>query len=311
MGYKREDFTFTSSDGHSTVAAYTFIPDAVSFRGIIQLSHGMCDYVERYISLAEVLTDAGFIFCGNDHLGHGKTAPSPDALGYFGESHGEDLIVEDLHTMTLEMKKRYPDLPLILVGHSMGSFLARMYAIKYGSELSGIVILGTGGPNPALPAGKLITKVITLFRGKRYRSNFVKKLAFSGYNRKFEKNCRQNAWVTSDELVLDKYDADPLCSFTFTTSAYSALFRMVGRVNCRYWINNYPKELPTLIASGDMDPVGAFGKGPTLVAKWLKDERVQDVELKIYKGFRHELHNERSRDVFFADLLAWLDERYK
>lgn len=309
MKYTEERFSFTSSNGKNTVQGYIYTPKGEA-AAVIQLSHGMCDYIGRYLPLIEALTDAGYAVAGSDHIGHGASVADENEYGYFGK-RGEVSMRDDLYRVTQEIRARFEGKKIILVGHSMGSFIARMYAIQYGEEIDGAVFLGTSGPVGAVHAGKLICKLIELFRGDRYRSQFVKNLAFSGYNKKFGEGASPSAWVTSDEEMLEKYEGDPLCSFTFTVSAYHAMFSALGSVNCRYWIDNYPKSLPTLIASGGMDPVGAYGKGPQMVADWLREERCNDVTLRIFKHMRHELHNEARREKFFAYLVQWLDERYK
>jgi len=303
---KCEQFSFPSSDGKNNIVAYWFLPDEGEPKAIVQISHGMVDYALRYREMAEHLTADGFAVCADDHLGHGQTASSPDDLGFFAESDGVGYVVDDLHALTLQAKQRFPNLPFFLIGHSMGSFLARLYATRFAFELDGLAILGTGGPNPLLPLGRFLARCVRRFHGPRYRSRFIAKLAFAGYNSHLEKNA-PNAWITRDEARRKAYDSDPLCGFTFTVQAYLDLFDMVEQSNSKAWFAEYPKELRTLIASGTGDPVGARGQGPTYVAENLKKSGVTRVDLYLYEGARHELFNETNREEFFGDLIGWLN----
>lgn len=304
---KCEQISFPSSDGKNSVVAYYFLPDeGITPCGILQLSHGMTDYILRYRQFAEAMTSAGFVFCGNDHLGHGQTAPDENGLGFFAEQDGVGYVLDDLHTMTARVKERFPDLPFTLIGHSMGSFLCRLYATRFGYELDNLIILGTGGPNPLLPFGKLLTKIILKRKGSHFRSSTVGKLAFSGYTSHYGKNAHPKSWITRDEAVIATYDNDPLCAFTFTVSAYLDLFSMLEQCNSKEWFSTFPKNLRTLIAGGTEDPVGDYGQGPKFVKNRLAKEGVQNVDLFLYEGARHELFNETNKEEFFADVIKWL-----
>lgn len=311
MNYQLKDFSFPSADGKHRIAAHIYAPKAGNARGIIQLSHGMIDYVGRYEGLADFLTGEGFVFAGNEHLGHGASAGGAEDLGFFGEKSAVDWILDDLYTMNYKLREEYPDLPLIFMGHSMGSFLARLYIEKYPSSASAVIIHGTGGPNPLLPMGKALGAMIELFRGPRYRSRFVASLAFSGYNSRFPKEEGDLAWLTRDVARVSGRGNDPYTNFIFTVSGYRDLFRMVGGCNSKEWFENYPKAMRTLIISGDMDPVGNFGKGPDYVYRRLLLNGCADVTLKLYPGARHELFNEQNRDEVFADMLAWITDCLK
>ena len=162
-----------------------------------------------------------------------------------------------------------------------------------------------------LPLGKALVKTITLFRGKRYRSQFVKSVAFAGYNSKFPKSEGKNAWLTRDLDKVSDRDGDKRTSFTFTLAAYYDLFCAVGLSNSKKWFDSYQQELPTLIMSGAMDPVGSWGEGPKYVYKRLLVRGVADLKLKLYEGARHELFNEQNRSEVFADITAWLDGIFK
>ena len=307
MSYIVEDVSFPSKNGSSTCRGKIYIPEGKEIKGVVQLSHGMVDHVGRYGELVSALTDAGYVFAGNDHLGHGMTAKeSGDEFGYFGEDGGRYNVVDDLHTMNALLYERFGMKPC-LFGHSMGSFLARLYAVRYPDTISSLVIHGTGGPMGAiLPLGKGVVKLIMLLCGRTHRSMFVKKLAFAGYNSHYPKEEGSSAWLTRDLAMVADRSEDEFTSFIFTVSAYLELFRMLGESNGKKWFSDFPKGLRTLVMSGDDDPVGAYGKGPEYIHGKLADAGVSDLSLKLYPGARHELFNETNREEVFRDLIFWL-----
>ena len=310
MNYEIKEISFPSSNGTDTVRGKIYIPKDKEPRGIVQLSHGMVDHVGRYEALAEYLTGKGYIFAGNDHIGHGMTAASDEDLGFFAKSCGVDLLLSDLYTMNKLLFDTYGIKP-VLMGHSMGSFLSRLYTSRYPDSITAHIIHGTGGPMPILPLGKALVNIIIAFRGARHRSALVKKMAFMGYNSKFPKSEGAEAWLTRDLDRVANRSSDRLTSFTFTVSAYRDLFFAVGESNSKKWFEEYPKDMKTLILSGDMDPVGNYGKGPSYVFRALLDAGCRDVRLKLYEGARHELFNELCREEAFSDIADWLESIYK
>lgn len=312
MNYTLSTVTFKSSDEKNNIFGRIYTPVSGAVRGVVQLSHGMVDHTGRYEALASYLAARGYVLAGNDHLGHGGSAGSDADFGFFADKGGVDLVLRDLHAMNRILRERFPGIKPVIMGHSMGSFLSRLYVEKYAHTVSGHIIHGTGGPmGIILPLGKALVKTVTLFRGKRHRSPFVASVAFAGYNSKFPKGEGKNAWLTRDlDKVADR-DGDKRTNFIFTLSAYYDLFCAVGRSNSKKWFAEYPQEIPTLIMSGDMDPVGNYGEGPKYVYKRLLVRGVADLKLKLYEGARHELFNELDREAVFADITSWLDGIFK
>ena len=306
MHYNISEFSFLSSDGKSSIYAKIHEPNEGEIRGVVQLAHGMVDHVERYGELVAYLTGEGYVFAGNDHLGHGKTAKCKDDFGFFASKDGYKYVVDDLYTMNQELHKRYPGKPVILLGHSMGSFLSRLYAVKYPTSIDGIIIHGTGGKNPALPFGKIVVAVLRAIKGERYRSALVKKLSFMGYNSRFDKSEGDDAWLTrAGELVADR-NGDDRTNFIFTLAGYNDLFTMLGECNSSHWYSEYPKSLPTLLMAGAEDPVGNYGEGVREVYDGLSKEGVVALDIALYEGARHELFNETNRAEIFRDMCDWL-----
>ena len=305
-----ERTSFLSADGKTDVAAYFWYAADAKPRAIIQLSHGMCEYILRYDAWARRFAEAGYVFCGNDHLGHGNTAPSKHELGFMAKRGGEKLLVEDTHTMTLLAKEKFPDIPLVLYGHSMGSFVARAYLTRYGEELSGALISGTAGPGQPTGLGKMVAHTVGAVRGEKHRSRLLTSMAFGSYNKKFQKERSLFSWLTRDESVRAAYEKDSFCTFVFTAAGYDTLFSLLGEVSSKKWVNGVPKSLPMLLFAGDKDPVGNYGKGVKKVYERLMAAGC-NVQLKLYADGRHEMHNETNKDEVFADLIAYLEEILK
>lgn len=307
MNYELKYVSFASGDEKSTVKARIYVPKYKDVIGVVQLAHGMKDHVARYERLAEFLTGEGYVFAGNDHLGHGETASSKEDFGFFAEKNAIDIVLHDLHTMNRLLRKSFPAFKPILMGHSMGSFLSRLYVNKYPHTVSGHIIHGTGGPmGIILPLGKALVNAVMLFKGKRGHSKLIANMAFMGYNSKFPKEDGENAWLTRDVARVSGEDRNEYTTFPFTLSAYRDLFTMVGLSNSPKWFSAYPKDVPTLVMSGSMDPVGNYGKGPEYVYKHLLMEGISNVSLKLYDGARHELFNETCADEVFSDMKKWL-----
>ncbi len=300
---------YPSANGADTVTGYFYADPAASPKAVIQLSHGMTEYIPRYRPLAEFLVSNGFAVCGNDHIGHGATCGDTGIPGWFAEENGGECAVEDLHTMTLLAKQKYPGLPVFLLGHSMGSFFARWYAEKYGSELTGLILVGTAGPNPAAKIGIALADFLILFKSSVGYSNFLEKMAFGKYLARIPEPKTAKDWLTHDEEMLNAYLADPHCGFRFTLGGLKVLTQALVHVNRRQWPHTLPQSLPIWLACGDEDPVGDYGKGVKKVYYALQKAGIKQVTLTVYPGCRHEPHTELApiRDRMYRDLVRWLE----
>ena len=308
MEIKFEELTYLSADGHTRVHGYIWSPTEGVLRGIVQIAHGMCEYVQRYDALARRFCEQGFVFCGNDHLGHGNTAFDDDDLGFTAPRGGAEYLVEDLHTMSALVRDRFADLPLVLYGHSMGSFVARVYLTRYGDELAAALISGTAGPEQPTGLALRLTHAIARVRGDRYRSKLLTSLAFGSYNHRFKEEKSAVSWLTRDKEVRERYAKDRFCRVIFTTGAYDTLFTLLSTVSKRNWAADVPKKLPIFIFSGEEDPVGNYGKGVRKVYERLSEAGVEYLRLKLYPDGRHEMHWEENRDEVLADVLSFLKE---
>lgn len=307
MELTAHEYSFKSASGLCDIFAQSAVPaDFANVKGVVQIAHGMAEHSNRYAAFAKALAENGYAVFINDHLGHGKSVASKDDLGYFGEG-GYDNLVKDMKQLTEIAKKEYPDLPYFIFGHSMGSFLAREYAARYGHQIDGAIFCGTAGPNPAASIGITLAKHFEKSKGDHVRSGFLNSMAFGSYNKRTEKRTEFD-WLTKDTAVVDKYIADELCGYCFTANGFEGLFSVLKQVSSKLWFNTVPKELPILLIAGAEDPVGAYGKGVKQVFDQLKETGHSNVLMKLYANDRHEILNETDKEQVMADIIEWIDK---
>lgn len=306
MEFLTKEYTFPSASGLCDIYAQSAAPiDYGSIRGVVQISHGMAEYSNRYAGFALELCKSGYAVFISDHIGHGSSVTDKNMLGFFGEN-GEDTFVEDMKALTDIIKNEYNDLPLYLLGHGMGSLIARKYTAKYGYLLDGVIYTGTSGQNPALGVGIQLANTLIKQNGPYYRSELLDTIAFGTYNRKTEKRTDCD-WVSRDTKEVDKFIADDLCGYKYTVSGMKALFLTLKAVSTRRWYNSVPLSMPILLLSGSMDPIGDYSKGVNEVYKTLKKTGHKYVTMKLYDGARHEILNEINRKEVFGDIIEWLN----
>lgn len=304
----KKHFHFSSSDGIHKIHGIMWRPDEENeIKGVLQIVHGMVEFIERYDDFAAFMCSRGFVVAGEDHLGHGGSVNSSEEYGYFAKKDGMSCIVEDNYRLKKHMEREFAGKPYFILGHSMGSFITRLFIMKYSSELSGAIIMGTGNQPPLLAGiGAALTRVIALFKGWKYRSTFINNMAFGGYNKRFAPARTPHDWLTKDEAIVDTYSADERCTFVFTLSAYKDLFGAVSEIGKVDNIRKVREDLPLLIVSGEDDPVGSFGKGVRGVFEKFKAAGLKNVSMKLYKGDRHEILNETDKKTVYEDLVKWL-----
>lgn len=303
-----EEFRFKSSTSKEIYTKKWYNENLNEYKGVVQLVHGMEEHIGRYDEFANFLAKNGFVVVGHDHLGHGKTAKTDSELGYFTQKNGWFYLAEDIHILQNKIKQEYPNIPYIILGHSMGSLLTRTYVTLYQDDLNGIIITGTSGQKIGLLTGKILAKVIMIFKGKKYKSKMLAYLVTGSFNRQFKPNKTPVDWTTSDEKVIQEHinDTTPRCKFT--ASAYYELFKGSMYLNKKKNIKKTP-NVPILIFSGDKDPVGEKGKGVKRVYKMLKKTGKEDVTLKLFPNGRHEMLNEINRQEVFNFVLNWINSK--
>lgn len=297
----RQEFTYPSADGVHMVHAVLWTPEQGAPKAVVQLVHGICEYILRYDHFASFLADNGYAVAGNDHLGHGGTAKGPEEYGFFTNWHH---LTRDVRSLRQQIGERYPEVPYFLLGHSMGSFQARTYLIDYPGTLAGCILSGTGQEAAATVAfGKLLTGLSDPHKVNK----FFNSLSLGAYNTKFKPNRTTADWISRDEQVVDRYLADPLCNFQTTAGMNHAMMEGLQYIANPENLAKMDKSTPVALFSGDADPVGAMGKGVRKVCGFFRKAGCTDVTMKLYPGARHEILNELNRMDAYADILGWLE----
>jgi len=303
MKFTLREKRFPSATGLCDIRYRMWVPEDP--HAALQITHGMAEHIDRYDEFASFLAENGVLVYGNDIASHGKSIVAGMPKGYFGEKNGWDAIVQDMRTMRDLVKKDFPAIPFILMGHSMGSFLARTYAGRNGDDYEAFIFSGTAGPNPVLAIGKLIAKSEIKKTGGKLPSITLFNMSFGSYNNAFKPNRTVNDWLSRDEAKVDAYVADDNCGFPFTACAMYDVFTGLTEISNEKWAKRVPKR-PILVFSGAMDPVGGKGKGVKQVHRWLT-KTGHEAELKLYEGGRHEMLNEINRKEVYADVLLFIN----
>ncbi|WP_142826519.1 alpha/beta hydrolase [Planococcus soli] len=292
------------SDGHELFYVCYEPPSPI---GHVHIIHGMAEHVGRYAEFAEYLANRGFVVSAHDQRGHGETAERNGVQGYFADTDGFERIVEDAHTIITEVQHATGNLPLILFGHSMGSFVTRRYMQLHSEDISRVVLSGTGGdPGTAGKLGLAVAIASAKTRGKQEPSKTLGKMTFGSFNKPFEKEGSPYAWLSRDMEAVAKYEADPWCGFESTNQFYIDLFSGLAVINKPAEIAKIRKDLPVLLISGSMDPVGSNGKGVFSSAKQFVDAGMDNVKVYLVEQGRHELLNEIDRHAHFGLIGDWM-----
>ena len=304
-----QDFYFQSSTGRTSIHALKCVPDSKP-RAVVQIAHGIAEHIDRYRPFMEFLADNGFVVAGNDHLGHGKSIRVPGEQGFFAEKDGWWRVVDDMDKLHDIMSNEYPELPYVLFGHSMGSFLTRTYLIKHPDKYDGVILSGTGHQSPALVlGGNAAASVMAKLNGAMGDGAKLDSLAFGSYLNKIENPRTKFDWLSRDTEQVDKYIADPLCGFVGKIGLYRDMMQGIKFITDKKNIAQMNKEKPVYFMSGDGDPVGDYGKGVERAYKAFCDAGLHDVFMRLYPGGRHEMLNETNKEQVYQDILNWLNEK--
>ena len=304
-----QDFYFQSSTGRTSIHALKCVPDSKP-RAVVQIAHGIAEHIDRYRPFMEFLADNGFVVAGNDHLGHGKSIRVPEEQGFFAEKDGWWRVVDDMDKLHDIMSKEYPELPYVLFGHSMGSFLTRTYLIKHPDKYDGVILSGTGHQSPALVlGGNAAASVMAKLNGAMGDGAKLDSLAFGTYLSKIENPRTKFDWLSRDAEQVDKYIADPLCGFVGKIGLYRDMMQGIKFITNKNNSAQMNKEKPVYFMSGDGDPVGDYGKGVERAYKAFCYAGLHDVFMRLYPGGRHEMLNETNKEQVYQDILNWLNEK--
>ena len=297
---------YFDSQGAGKIRCRCWLPQGAP-RAVVQLVHGIAEHVDRYDGFARFLTEHGFAVVAEDHMGHGKSINGEGIQGYF---HGGwfAAVADTYHLLELT-RGAYPDIPYILFGHSMGSFMARTILCKYpGSGITAAIICGTGAqPSGALPLLIKAADLIGKRSGETVPSKALEAMAFGSYNKRVEHKRTVCDWLTRDDAVVDAYIADHLCGFTPSAGLFRDMLSGILYIQKPESLNAMKKDLPVFFIAGGDDPVGSYGKGVRKAAEAFRQAGMQDVTVKLYPLCRHEILNEINKEEVFQDVLTWIE----
>ena len=304
-----KEFSYPSSDGIHTIHAQEWFPQSSPI-AVIQIVHGVAEHIGRYQHLAQFLTAYGFVVCGEDHLGHGLTV-NDGRYGYFAPRGGWDLVTQDARRLREIEGEKFPGLPHVLLGHSMGSFLTRTYLIRWPGTVDGAVLSGTGQEKAPLVAfGRLLAGGLAALKGPDYVSPLIYELSLGAYNKKFQPARTRADWLSRDRDMVDANLNDPLCAFQPTVSMFRDMMEGLQFIASKKNLSKMDVDTPIYFLSGDQDPVGSMGRGVRKVEAMFRSAGCRDVTVKLYAGGRHEMFNELNRQEVMEDLLVWLEQRF-
>ena len=301
-------FTFASADGHSNIHACAWLPLGKP-RAVVQIVHGMAEYKERYAPLAQALVASGFAVYAHDHIAHGHSVQDSHELGRMAQKEGAYALVADTYALREEITQQQgSELPVILLGHSMGSFVSRVCLSLHPDAYDGLVLVGTGNP-PALKAfaGNISSKLISAIHGQDHTSDLLDKLGVGSFSKAIKHARTPDDWVNSDPDQVDAYRADPLCGFSFSAGSYVALTSLMYAMVSPKTFKAVRYGMPILLVAGGEDPVGEQGRGVSRV-KDLYSNAGAKTQLIIYPGMRHEILNEPESDRVVEDILQWIKQ---
>jgi len=303
---KREILTINSNCDNLPLSVAIFAPEG-EVKGVVQFAHGMAEHKERYFGFMEYLAENGYASIINDHRGHGASVKDPEDLGYFYDET-TTYIVKDVHQLTLYIKERYPNVPVCLFGHSMGSIVAREYLKLYDRDIDKLVLCGAPGRNPASGIAKILIKLETARKGNRHRSEMMYNLSVGGYAKAVPNAETECDWLSVNKENVKAYIEDPLCGFKFTLNGYKNLLGLLaGIFEEKDWLAAN-KDIPIIFIAGSEDPV--IGKESTWLGSqnFLIKSGYKNVTGKLYKGLRHEILLEDSKEEVYKDVLEFLEK---
>jgi alpha-beta hydrolase superfamily lysophospholipase len=301
------NFTLAAPDGVARFV-HVWLPDGAP-KAALQIAHGLAEHGGRYARLAEALTGAGYAVYAGDHRGHGRTAPTAADLGFFAARDGWRRCLDDLELLHRRIAAEHPGRPILLLGHSMGSFMAQQFISEHGDALAGAVLSGSSGkPSALASAGRLVARVERWRLGARGRSALIHSLSFGAFNKQFAPVRTPCDWLSRDAAEIDKYIADPFCGFRATVQLWIDLLDALPDITAPTRQARIPKRLPLYVISGARDAVGENTKSVQQLLAAYRAAGLERVSHRFYPDCRHELFNELNRDEVTRDLVGWMDE---
>ena len=310
----KNEFTFLSSDKKTNIHAMTCVPKDNKYTKILQILHGMREHIERYMEFMEYLTSQGYMVVCHDYLGHGNSYVNKDDRGYFGEPDPLYLLIQDIHHLRTITQEKNPNIPYFMLGHSFGSFLLRSYITKYGENLAGAIVMGTGFHNPCIVRmGILALRCFACLKGWRHKSPYVKKFTEGKEMEKYDLTGKDptNGWWSRDPEHVKRIINDPKSDFIFSLNGYLAVFQSILTCCDANNVAKMKKELPILLVSGKCDIIGGYGKTVQQCYELLKSVGSVDVTLKFFEDDRHEILHELDKEQVFEYIKNWMETKTK
>lgn len=306
--YPKYETSFESEADGLLISVLGLLPQEKPYKGVVQLVHGMCENKERYLPFMEFLAENGYVSLIHDHRGHGASVKGKEDLGYM-YGGGANAILQDIDTLNRSIHAYFPDLPVILFGHSMGSLAVRAYTAGHDEQIDMLIVSGSPSENLARAAGELLARIEGRLLGMRHKSRLLTKMSLGAYEAKFKFEKVQNSWLCTDRAVCDAYNQSDLCGFMFTDDAYLALFGLMKGAYNTAGYNCIRQDLPILFVSGEDDPClenrEKFGKA----VQTMRNAGYRNVRGKLYPGMRHEILNEKEHETVFRDLLTFIEKK--
>lgn len=274
-------------------------------KGIVLIVHGMAEHIQRYDEFARFLVNNNFSVYGYDQRGHGLTSRTVEEIGYMNTANSFTVLADDLEEMLNTISELNPNIPIYIIGHSMGSFVTQYFLIHKKNNIQGVILSGSNGnPGFVINFGILMAKSIHFFKGPKYRSKFMDYLIFGNFNKKYRLPKKFFNWLSRDEKVVQSYYEDEMCGALFTISFFKDFLKGLKHLPKGYQL--IPKDLPIYLISGTKDPVGKYGKGITRLYKDLTKQNMNNVSINLYPEGRHEMLNEINKEEVYQDILNWL-----
>lgn len=305
---KFRDYNFRSATDVCDIYGCEYYPDDKQVKAVVVIHHGMAEHQRRYYKFIEYLTDNGFAVFMHDMANHGRSNQKTAETGFFGDKNGYINLVKDLKTNFDKAKEAYPDKKIIVMGHSMGSFIVRCFTAWYADAgFDAAIYMGTGGANPIAGIGDAVSSLVAKAKGAKHKSKTLDKMTFGAYNNKFEKRTAFD-WLTRDNRIVDEYIDDPYCGFLFSAQGMNDLIKLNINANSKEWYNSVPKDIPILVISGSMDPVGNYAKGIKEIYDGLRATGHTKAQIKLFPAGRHEILNETNYQEVFDYIVNFMND---
>lgn len=302
-----QKFELISNHDRLPLHGLVVVPKDCEPKAILQILHGMCEHKERYAAFLQEMTSHGFVCAIHDHRGHGESVRQKEDLGYFYQDGGSAMVT-DAYQVTQWIQAQFPNLPLFLLGHSMGSLVARCYLKRYPDVLDGLILCGSPSAAIGVGLGERVRAMLARKKGEQYHSEWLGKTVFSGFEKPFRVEGRKNAWLCRDSKVVDAYNQDPLCTFNFSLNGYEALLYLLRNTyDTENW-NVVQPNLPIRFLSGAEDPCRGNDAKFNQAVELLRSVGYTDVTARLFPGMRHEILNELQKELVYADVQNTLEQ---